>query len=88
MSTIAGLLEYSLGKNRSYQLDSSKKMIRPIQKERPLINTNMDINPNKGTQEREIPYGTKDGGMDLTHLVKEKKKEGIGKIFKKVTEWF
>ena len=88
MSTIAGLLEYSLGKNRSYQLDSSKKIIRTNQKYRPLINTNMDINPNKGTQEREIPYGAKDGGMDLTHLVKEKKKEGIGKIFKKVTEWF
>ncbi len=33
MSTVVGLLQYALGTNRSYQLDSSKKLVKPIKKE-------------------------------------------------------
>lgn len=44
---------------------------------------------NKVMEQKTDSYQIKEsGGMDLTHLVKEKKKEGIGKLFKKVTEWF
>ena len=89
MATVVGLLEYSLGKNRSYQLDSSKKLVRPVQKERPIESINMQNFANKPTEQKQDNYEIKNsGGMDLTHLVKERKKEGIGKLFKKVTEWF
>ena len=78
-----------MGKNRSYQLDSSKKLVRPVQKERPRESINMQNFANKPTEQKQDNYEIKNsGGMDLTHLVKERKKEGIGKLFKKVTEWF
>lgn len=87
-ATIAGILEYSLGKNRSYQLDSNKKLLKPLQKERAAERISMANLSSKSGDSKDV-YQTKDnGGMDLTHLVKDKKKEGISKIFRKVTEWF
>jgi len=66
MSTIVGLLEYKLGLNRNYELDSSKHLVKPIRKEarienktiqNPQMNNNNEfneqINYNQNTQARE-----------------------------------
>ena len=53
MSTIVGLLEYKLGLNRNYELDSSKHLVKPIRKEarienktiqNPQMNNNNEFN--------------------------------------------
>ena len=97
MATTVGLLFYSLGTNRSYQLDSSKKLIKPLKRERmaePKIsvssampekpvadNNNIMMNHNK--EHIQI----KDNGAILTPLIKDKKK-GVPKFWSKLSEWF
>lgn len=90
MSTIVGLLVYSLGINRSYELDSSKKLMKPVKKqaiaEEKAINNN-SINT-KSTSNNEIEgLNLKDDPTILTPLTKDKKK-GVSKFWSKVSEWF
>ena len=102
MSTIVGLLLYSLGTNRSYELDSSKQLIKPIKKEaviqeKPQMNNNNNINHNINAHHNKPEQQNnntlkedieiKDNSAVLTPLSKEKKK-GVSKFWSKVSEWF
>lgn len=91
MSTIVGLLYYSLGTNRSYQLDSSKKLVKPIKKDRIDQGKTTVSNPaysqksNSDNIKEQIEI--KDNATVLTPLTKEKKK-GVSRFWSKVSEWF
>lgn len=90
MSTIVGLLLYSLGDNRSYQLDSSKKLIKPLKKDRVHESKNENLNMNNQTISNNLASSEntiKENPTVLTPLVKEKKK-GVSKFWSKVSEWF
>ncbi len=96
MATIVGLLFYALGTNRSYQLDSSKKLIKPIKKDRisepkiSLSNTSPErpiLNENSSNSINKEHIQIKDNGAILTPLIKDKKK-GVSKFWSKVSEWF
>jgi cell division protein FtsA len=90
MSTIVGLLVYSLGINRSYELDSSKKLMKPVKKqavaEEKAINNN-SINTKSPTNNHREDLNLKDDPTILTPLTKDKKK-GVSKFWSKVSEWF
>ncbi|MBD3830219.1 MAG: cell division protein FtsA, partial [Arcobacter sp.] len=94
MATIVGLLFYALGTNRSYQLDSSKKLIKPLRKDRvvePKISVTNTMASEKPTMEMNMNnkehIQIKDNGAILTPLIKDKKK-GVSKFWSKVSEWF
>ena len=91
MSTIVGLLFYSLGTNRSYQLDSSKKLVKPIKKERIVeqkVTTNNPIHSSKPSVDNiKEQIEIKEHSAVLTPLTKEKKK-GVSRFWSKVSEWF
>jgi cell division protein FtsA len=91
MSTIVGLLYYSLGTNRSYQLDSSKKLVRPIKKERieqeKQTTTNPTYSQKSSSDNIKEQIEIKDNATVLTPLTKEKKK-GVSRFWSKVSEWF
>lgn len=89
MSTIVGLLSYSLGMNRTYQLDSSKKLVKPIKRET-VVETK--TTPTNTKMNEQIPSSTeniqiKDNATVLTPLVKDKKK-GVSSFWSKFSEWF
>ena len=90
MSTIVGLLVYSLGINRSYELDSSKKLMKPVKKqaiaEEKAINNN-SINTKSPSNKHREDLNLKDDPTILTPLRKDKKK-GVSKFWSKVSEWF
>jgi cell division protein FtsA len=90
MSTIVGLLVYSLGINRSYELDSSKKLMKPVKKqaiaEEKAINNN-SINSKSPSNNHREDLNLKDDPTILTPLRKDKKK-GVSKFWSKVSEWF
>lgn len=89
MATIAGLLFYSLGNNRSYQLDSSKKLIKPLKNDR-INQEKISVNPNldkENAEENKEHIQIKDNSAVLTPLVKNEKK-GVSKFWSKVSEWF
>jgi cell division protein FtsA len=90
MSTIIGLLVYSLGINRSYELDSSKKLMKPVKKqavaEEKAIN-NDSINTKSPSNNHREDLNLKDDPTILTPLTKDKKK-GVSKFWSKVSEWF
>lgn len=81
MATIVGLLMYTLGINRSYQLDSSKKLIRPIKKERVERVMPQNINNTMNTINQNSMQ------TKLEPLVKDKKK-GVSGLWNKLSEWF
>ena len=93
MSTTVGLLIYGLGSNKSYQLDSSKKLLKPLKKDRimePKISVvdNVSEKPaatHQQTVREEIQI--KNNSTILTPLTKDKKK-GVSKFWNKVSEWF
>lgn len=94
MSTIVGLLFYSLGTNRSYQLDSSKKLVKPIKKERiaeqkvsPSNSGNPIHTSRPSVDNIKEQIEIKDNSTVLTPLTKEKKK-GVSRFWSKVSEWF
>lgn len=94
MSTIVGLLLYSLGSNRSYELDSSKKLVKPIKREivieekvSPMSNNNDIGNPSQQEERKIEKPEFRDDSTVLTPLSKEKKK-GVSKFWSKVSEWF
>ncbi len=93
MSTTVGLLIYGLGSNKSYQLDSSKKLLKPLKKDRimePKV-LPMDNIPEKPTvahhQSVKEEIQIKNNSTILTPLTKDKKK-GVSKFWNKVSEWF
>ncbi|GGD37885.1 cell division protein FtsA [Malaciobacter pacificus] len=95
LSTIMGLLQYSLGTNRNYQLDSSKKLVKPIKKEvykeQKLESVHIG-NPTQADKQhlsnsQKEEYQIKDNSTVLTPLNKEKKK-GVSRFWNKVSEWF
>ena len=91
MSTIVGLLVYSLGINRNYELDSSKKLMKPVKKQQAIVqekainNTSINTKSEPNNQKSEI--GLKDDPTILTPLRKDNKK-GVSKFWSKVSEWF
>jgi cell division protein FtsA len=88
MSTVVGLLMYSLGINRSYQLDSGKKLIRPVRKERVVEKVTIpNMNNTMNTTNREYIQTKQNNGTVLEPLVKDKKK-GVSGLWNKLSEWF
>jgi len=100
MSTIVGLLEYSLGTNRNYELDSSKQLIKPLKKEprienKTVQNPSISMPDNGGAPMQTEPQQPtmkhqdelKENPAILTPLQKDKKK-GVSKFWSKISEWF
>ena len=97
MATIVGLLFYSLGANRSYQLVSSKKLIKPVKNDRiveqKISITNSSNNNNHASEKPHVDNNMreqieiKNNGTVLTPLTRDKKK-GVSKFWGKVSEWF
>ncbi|MGA1931304.1 cell division protein FtsA [Arcobacter sp. YIC-464] len=95
MSTIVGLLEYSLGATRNYELDSSKQLVKPIKREPRIENkiiesSQTSTDPSRNGFDREINKPNeeiRDTSAVLTPLEKDKKK-GVSKFWSKISEWF
>jgi cell division protein FtsA len=90
MATIVGLLFYSLGTNRSYQLDSSKKLIKPVKNDRiaePKISVLNNSSEKLSTEDNKEHIQIKDNSTVLTPLLRDKK-TGVSKFWSKVSEWF
>jgi cell division protein FtsA len=94
MATTVGLLIYALGINKSYQLDSSKKLVKPLKKDR-IVEPKISVVEH--TSEKSAPIHQQRGHIEveqvknnsaiLTPLMKDKKK-GVSKFWNKVSEWF
>jgi cell division protein FtsA len=95
MATIVGLLFYSLGTNRSYQLDSSKKLIKPFKNDRIVEQQKISVSNSSNNHISDKPHAEhmkeqiqiKDNATVLTPLTRDKKK-GVSKFWGKVSEWF
>ena len=91
MSTTVGLLAYALGSNKSYQLDSSKKLVKPLKKDRiaePKISIVENVSEKPAaTQSVKEEVQIKNNSTILTPLTRDKKK-GVSKFWNKVSEWF
>jgi len=91
MSTIVGLLVYSLGINRSYELDSSKKLMKPVKKQQAIVEekaiNNSSINTKSASFNDKSDLNLKDDPTILTPLRKDKK-TGVSKFWSKISEWF
>jgi cell division protein FtsA len=95
MATIVGLLFYSLGTNRSYQLDSSKKLIKPFKNDRIVEQQKISVSNSNNNHISDKPQvehmkeqiQIKDNATVLTPLTRDKKK-GVSKFWGKVSEWF
>ncbi|MCT7501859.1 cell division protein FtsA [Aliarcobacter cryaerophilus] len=85
MATVVGLIMFALGMNRGYQLDSSKKLIRPIRKGQVNEKFIAPQTPHIGQAGPDMRIRTNDTILDP--LPKDKKKKGIG-LWKKIEEWF
>ena len=85
MATVVGLIMFALGMNRGYQLDSSKKLIRPIRKGQVNDKFIAPQTPHIGQAGPDMRIRTNDTILDP--LPKDKKKKGIG-LWKKIEEWF
>jgi cell division protein FtsA len=85
MATVVGLIMFALGINRGYQLDSSKKLIRPFRKGQ----VHDKFPPRQDPQYGQTPPNTlkRPGDTILDPLPKDKKKKGLG-LWKKIEEWF
>ncbi|MGJ0359224.1 cell division protein FtsA [Aliarcobacter cryaerophilus] len=85
MATVVGLIMFALGMNRGYQLDSSKKLIRPIRKGQAHDKFIAPTTSHIGQSGPDMRIRTNDTILDP--LPKDKKKKGLG-IWKKIEEWF
>ena len=85
MATVVGLIMFALGINRGYQLDSSKKLIRPIRKGQVNDKFIAPQTPHIGQAGPDMRIRTNDTILDP--LPKDKKKKGLG-LWKKIEEWF
>ena len=104
MATTVGLLFYALGANRSYQLDSSKKLIKPLKKDRPMeqkVQASQHISE-KPSFETTINMNNNinmHNNMNKEHIqikddrailtpLVKDKKKGVPKFWSKLSEWF
>jgi len=85
MATVVGLIMFALGMNRGYQLDSSKKLIRPIRKGQVNDKFIAPQTPHIGQAGSDTRIKMNDTILDP--LPKDKKKKGLG-LWKKIEEWF
>ncbi len=85
MATVVGLIMFALGMNRGYQLDSSKKLIRPIRKGQVNEKFIAPQTSHIGQAGPDMRIRTNDTILDP--LPKDKKKKGLG-LWKKIEEWF
>lgn len=85
MATVVGLIMFALGMNRGYQLDSSKKLIRPIRKGQVNDKFVAPQTPHIAQTGPDMRIRTNDTILDP--LPKDKKKKGLG-LWKKIEEWF
>ena len=85
MATVVGLIMFALGMNRGYQLDSSKKLIRPIRKGQANDKFVAPQTSHIGQAGPDMRIRTNDTILDP--LPKDKKKKGLG-LWKKIEEWF
>lgn len=97
MSTIVGLLVYSLDRNKSFELDSNKKLRKKISVKRkvePLRETHT-VNTNNVKRKQEpsakktpIEDNTSMDSSLLPKISKDDKNKGISKFWNKISEWF
>ena len=87
MSTIVGLLLYSLNQNRNFELDSNKELRKKIIVE-PKVTT-------QHVENKEVPSFSKDENIVvkkeeelLPKISKKDKNKGMSKFWNKVSEWF
>ncbi|AXK48679.1 cell division protein FtsA [Aliarcobacter trophiarum LMG 25534] len=85
MATTVGLIMFALGMNRGYQLDSSKKLIRPIRKGQSPEKFTIPTSSHSSQVGVDMRIRTND--TILEPLPKDKKKKGFG-ILKRLQEWF
>ena len=91
MSTIVGLLFYSLDKNRNFELDSNKKLRRKVieqktvQKE--IIKEIPKEKENSTKQNIDIKLKT-DDPTKLPRISEKDKGKGMSRFWNKVSEWF
>ena len=85
MATTVGLIMFALGMNRGYQLDSSKKLIRPIRKGQAHDKFVAPQTSHIGQAGPDMRIRTNDTILDP--LPKDKKKKGLG-LWKKIEKWF
>ena len=91
MSTIVGLLQYSLGTNRNYELDSDKKIVKKIEKiEKETVKLEEKSFTNEEVNEVQKPSNP-EPKMDSTvlpTLSKKDKGSSVSRFWSKISEWF
>jgi cell division protein FtsA len=93
MSTIVGLLFYSLDKNRNFELDSNKKLRRKVIEQRRVIQKEeiKEIQRAKQQPNDKTNIDIKLKSEDPTQLPKiskSDKSKGMARFWNKVSEWF
>jgi len=86
-STTVGLIMFALGINRGYQLDSSKKLIRPIRKGKPIDKISISAINNQALQGNSFDIRINNETI-LQPLDKNKKKGIWSRFVQKAEEWF
>lgn len=87
MSTIVGLLLYSLNQNRSFELDSNKELRKKIILEpRNNIQSNGHVDVQSFSKDERIVVKKED--ELLPKISKKDKSKGMSKFWNKVSEWF
>jgi len=91
MSTIVGLLFYSLDKNRNFELDSNKKLRRKVIEQKIVQKEVIKDIP----KDKEIPAKNNvdikiknDDSTRLPKISEKDKQKGMSKFWNKVSEWF
>lgn len=85
MTATVGLMMFALGINRGYQLDSSKKLIKPIKKGKNIETVPISsINPSMGIKSNQRGVGE----PILEPLIPKKKDGPFSKMLNKIAEWF
>ncbi len=97
MSTIVGLLIYSLNQNKTFELDSNKKLRKKITLKRRVEPLKENIVNNSSNVKRRTDSNLKkseyedNSSMDSTLLPKiskSDKNKGLSKFWNKISEWF
>ncbi|WP_428023095.1 cell division protein FtsA [Arcobacter sp.] len=92
MSTIVGLLFYSLDKNRNFELDSNKKLRRKVIKQNTIQKEEFkEVQRNTRQVEQKTNMDIKLKPEDTTQLPKISKSDkgkGMARFWNKVSEWF
>lgn len=86
MSTIVGLLLYSLNQNRNFELDSNKKLRKKIIVEPKMQKHNNEYEDVQTfTKDEKIVVHKED---ELLPKISKSEKKGMSKFWNKVSEWF